>query len=88
MPYIVQSERDRIDRLIDTLILWLPTSDDGVGTVNYVITRLIDGLYGEGGYAVYNRALGVLDGVAKEFYRRRVAPYEDEAMNRNGEVYL
>jgi len=87
MPYIKQEDRDRIDKYIDELLLWLSRHPDSDGTVNYVITRIIDDIYGEGGYVVYNRAMGVLDCIAREFYRRRVAPYEDEKIEENGDVY-
>lgn len=85
MPYIKKEARELLDPEIDALIARLRNVIDG--NVNYTITRLIDALYGQGGYAVYNRAMGVLDCVAREFYRRRVAPYEDEKIEENGDVY-
>ena len=44
-------------------------------------------VYAAGGYAVYNRAMGVFDCAAREFYRRVVAPYEDKKIMENGDVY-
>lgn len=61
------------------------TAIDGI--MNYVITRLTLNVYGVGGYAIFNRAMGVLDCVAREFYRRKVAPYEDKKIKENGDVY-
>ena len=58
------------------------------GEVNYTITRILDALYGMGGYYVFNRAMGVVDCVGREFYRRKVAPYEDEKVLENGDVYF
>lgn len=63
-------------------------SEDQIdGVMNYTISRLTDCFYGMGGYTVYNRAMGVLDCVAREFYRRKVAPYEDKKILENGDVY-
>jgi len=39
------------------------------------------------GYFHYNRAMGVLASAMQEFYRRRVAPYEDVKIAENGDVY-
>lgn len=84
MPYITEGKREEIDLEIEELLKFLP-DDDGV--INYTITRIVDHVYGKGGYAVFNRAMGVLDCVAREFYRRKVAPYEDKKIEENGDVY-
>ena len=57
------------------------------GEVNYTITRILNALYGMGGYYVFNRAMGVIDCVGREFYRRKVSPYEDIKIQENGDVY-
>ena len=89
MPYVKQEDREKLDHWIDNVLFHTSgiseVSKDGV--INYIITRIIDGHYGKGGYAVFNRAMGVLDCVAREFYRRRVAPYEDKKIQENGDVY-
>jgi hypothetical protein len=88
MPYIRKELRDIVDYRIKSLVEIIPSDPSGVdGIVNYVVTRIIDEIYGGGGYAVYNRAMGVLDCIAKEFYRRKVAPYEDKKIEENGDVY-
>jgi hypothetical protein len=38
-------------------------------------------------YATINDVMGALTGALQEFYRRAAAPYEDEAIDRNGDVY-
>jgi len=63
------------------------SADQIDGVMNYTMTRLVDCFYGMGGYAVFNRAMGVLDCVAREFYRRKVSPYEDTKIKENGDVY-
>lgn len=83
MPYIKQIRRQVLDPLIKEL--HAPIHDDG--EMNYVITKLLDNEYGHGRYEDLNRAMGVLSCVAQEFYRRRIAPYEDEMMKLHGEVF-
>jgi len=39
------------------------------------------------GYRTMNEVLGAFDAASKEFYRRVVAPYEDEKIEQNGDVY-
>lgn len=55
--------------------------------MNYTITRMADELYGGGGYAIYNRLIGVIECIKQEFYRRKVSPYEDKKCKENGDVY-
>ena len=90
MPYITKTERAEIDKEIDNLIAILPEAlgaDVSDGVVNYIITRIIDGLYSGKDYAHYNRALGVLEAVKFEYYRRKIAEYETAKMTQNGDVY-
>jgi len=84
MPYIKQVNRKPIDKLLNGLLEYQFT----VGELNYVITRLIDTHCAERGYQILNDAVGVLECVKQEFYRRRVAPFEDEKCRENGEVYV
>ena len=83
MPYIPEKQRETLDPHIKELSLRL-VSD---GQMNYVITKLLIGFYGDS-YSEMNSALGVLDAVGKEYYRRVVAPYEDKKHGENGDVYL
>jgi len=39
------------------------------------------------GYTTYNEVVGVLECAKLEMYRRAVAPYEDEKIAENGDVY-
>lgn len=87
MPYIKQEIREFLDPEIDALVARIRGGFLEDGNINYVITRLMLELYGKGGYAMFNRAMGVLDCVAREFYRRRVAVYEDKKIIENGDVY-
>lgn len=89
MPYINQDRRRILDSDIDALTSLVKNNPfkENDGELNYIITRIIDAVYGEGGYDKFNRAMGVLDCVSREFYRRKVAPYEDKKIKENGDVY-
>ena len=58
------------------------------GVLNYTITRLLSGVldFNKPRYTKFNTALGVLEGVKLELYRRRVAPYEESKILENGDV--
>ena len=58
------------------------------GCVNYSITKILDELYGGGGYSVHERAIGILECAKQEYYRRKLAPYEDKKRKENGDVYM
>lgn len=84
MPYIEKRERVALDLAINELRSTL--SFRGRGSLNYVITRLVDpGL--DVGYSAYEAALGTLEAVKLELYRRRIAHYEDTKIKDNGDVY-
>jgi hypothetical protein len=88
MPYIKQEDRPRYDKLIQQVVGVLadlpPEKLDG--HLNYFITRLLVTLY-RPSYFNYNRVQGLLECIKQEFYRRRVAPYEDKKMEQHGDVY-
>lgn len=83
MPYIPQERREIFDPLIEPIVYQIGTD----GEVNYCITKIMDSLYSKGGYAEFNRGIGVLVCVLLELYRKRIAPYEDYKCEREGEVY-
>lgn len=87
MPYIHQDRR----KWIDQCVIGLADQIDYEGDMNYAIFRLLDEfVVRQGGpsYVNYNKAMGVMDCCAREYYRRRVAPYEDQAIERNGDIPL
>lgn len=89
MPHIRQEQRDQLDPAIHLLvraIRCLPIEMDG--PLNYAITRLLLGILPTHyRYSDLRDALGTLDAVKLEFYRKKVAPYEDEKALENGDVY-
>lgn len=84
MPYIPEVRRTAIDAGVEEIL----DSVGPAGELNYAITRLCYGYAKvQDSYSSYNLVMGVLACVAQEFYRRVVAPYEDAACKRNGDVY-
>lgn len=59
------------------------------GELNYQITTLLQAYVDEHGlrYSTINDCLGALEGAKLEFYRRVAAPYEDDKITENGDVY-
>jgi hypothetical protein len=88
LPYIEQSERDKYGKCIQDILRILKSQpmEDVDGELDYIITSLLKGLY-EPKYFNYNRAIGVLETTKQEFYRRAVAPYEDEKIKEAGDVF-
>ncbi|MFH1328995.1 MAG: hypothetical protein ABIH76_09200 [Candidatus Bathyarchaeota archaeon] len=87
MPYVSKERRAKIDPTLNPLIeLLLKVPVDQVdGELNYVVTRILNALYPPR-YFNYNRAVGVLECIKQEFYRRRVAPYEDKKIKEHGDI--
>ncbi len=57
------------------------------GHLNYLITSLLRKVFQSGmRYADHNEVLGVLSAVELEFYRRSIAPYEDEKIESEGDL--
>jgi predicted type IV restriction endonuclease len=56
------------------------------GHINYIVTVLLKRLYQPPNYRRYNKAIGVLECIKMEFYRRMVGPYEEEKISENGDV--
>lgn len=81
MPYIDQDARTRLDE---------GGQPAGPGELNYAITKLVDEYLCRQGrvrYAHLNEAIGVVECVKQELYRRVAAPYEDRKITETGDVY-
>jgi hypothetical protein len=81
MPYITQERRKAI---------LAGAKPQDPGELNFAITVLVD-VYledkGEIRYAHLNEVVGAIDCAKLELYRRVAAPYEDEKIAENGDVY-
>lgn len=89
MPYIAQNWRDELDPALNALIKQLAITGAKAGAegcANYIITRLLLSLVVTPSYKVWNAIIGVLECCKLELYARRVRPYEQGAVERNGDV--
>lgn len=82
MPYISQLRRVKLDRHEEF-------TPDTAGELNYTFTKAIIQYIEDHGvnYQTVNDIVGALEGAKLEFYRRVAAPYEDEKIKVNGDVY-
>ncbi len=87
MPYIKPENRKKYDTILKELVSILKTlpPEDVDGELNYIVTRLLKGVYPLRYYHI-NKAIGVLECAKLEFYRRVAAPYEDIKIKESGDV--
>lgn len=87
MPYIKAQNRVKYGKILDELtdiLKSLPTEEID-GELNYVITKLLKEVYPLR-YSHINRAVGMLECVKQEFYRRVAAPYEDKKIKESCDI--
>lgn len=93
MPYIRTEKRDELDPSIDAVLDSLrglesddPDFNDTEGNINYVFTKILKRIYPGERYAEINSAMGVLNSVTAEYYRKVAVLLEDQKEFENGEV--
>lgn len=97
MPYISQDHRQTLDSLIDSLALQIvhearAMGYDGAfaGLLNYTCTRLamkvVRERFGPMRYWIIAILTGTFNNIADEFYRRVGVPYENQQMEKSGDV--
>lgn len=87
MPYITEKEREEYKEPLFILMRRLANKGWKPGHLNYVIYQMVSASFrSKPSYTRGNRVLGVLSAVGHEFYRRLLAPYEDEKIEENGDV--
>ena len=89
MPYISREDRSVINTgSIEVLVSDIKKVPSGKfkGALNYVVTRIALGVYGEGGYTELSDAIAALQDAADEIKRRKLGPYEDQAIRKNGDL--
>jgi hypothetical protein len=88
MPYIKQEQRKIVDAKIKELASAIKEAgkQDRAGVLNYTVSCLIRELY-ELRYSEVNEAVGALECIKQEYYRRIASPYEDLKIKENGDVY-
>ena len=90
MPYIGTAERQLLDPSIEAVSIRIAKVHTArPGDMNYAISQLIRKVYGEKlKYHDYNEIIGILECCKEEFYRSRVAVYEEKKKILNGDLYL
>lgn len=84
MPYIKPERRPYI---YDGILA--PNNIETVGELNFAITSVCINWAERNGisYKTVNDIVGALECAKLELYRRLAAPYEDEKIKQNGDVY-
>ena len=87
MPYIKSEKRKKYEKIIQELVSILKSlpPEEVDGDLNYVVTKLLKEVYPLRYYHI-NKAVGVLECIKLEFYRRIAAPYEDLKIKESGDV--
>jgi len=77
MPYIPKERRGEIE---------IPETS---GELNFIITKICIAYLNKNGlkYSTINDIIGACEGAKLEFYRRVAAPYENQKIALNGDVY-
>jgi hypothetical protein len=88
MPYILQADRDKLRAATDSIISAIDASTTA-GDLNFMISLMAKAYIEAKGlrYEHLNAVVGALDSCKAEFQRRVVAPYEDQKIAENGDVY-
>jgi len=84
MPYIKNDDRSKFLDMFCNI-----PEMTSAGELNYALTMICKDYINDKGtsYQTYNDIIGALEGCKLEFYRRMVAPYEDEKITSNGDVF-
>ncbi len=87
MPYIKADKRTKYAIILKELTGILKTlpSEEVDGEFNYIVTKMLREIYPLR-YFQINKAIGVLECIKLEYYRRVAAPYEDLKISESGDV--
>ena len=97
MPYICTKEREILDKELQALKLRLEMNfdqDSIEGALNYCVSNLLEVIpYASSSerhwrYKFCNRAVGVLECIKLELYRRLIGNYEDQCIKKNGDITI
>ena len=84
MPYIKQKNRELIEPHLNVISTFIKNGGD----LNYCFTILCKNFiesFGEN-YSNHAVCISALENAKLEWYRRKVAPYEDKKITENGDV--
>jgi hypothetical protein len=87
LPYIKSENRKKYEKVLRELVDILKSlpPEEVDGELNFVITKILKAAYPLRYYHI-NKAIGVLECIKLEFYRRVAAPYEDLKIKESGDV--
>lgn len=87
MPYIKPDNRKKYEKILEELVKILKAlpPEEIDGELNYVVTKILKEIYPLR-YFHINKAVGVLECIKLEYYRRVAAPYEDSKIKESGDV--
>ena len=87
LPYIKARNRKKYEKILEELVKILKTlpPEEIDGELNYVVTKILKEIYPLR-YFHINKAIGVLECIKLEYYRRVAAPYEDLKIKEAGDV--
>ncbi len=88
MPYILDADREKLRSATDAIAASIDASTTA-GDLNYMVSLMAKAYVEAKGlrYEHLNAVVGALDSAKAEFQRRVVAPYEDQKIAENGDVY-
>lgn len=88
MPYIVQEKRIALQKAIADLVKELKELgvEERAGNLNYTFSTILNEMYPINKYRELNDLMGVLTCIQQEMYRKRIGPYEDTAVEKNGDI--
>jgi hypothetical protein len=92
MPYIKQDFRDELVPLIDALAKKINEINEKNpaqtrdGLLNYSLTEIMNQVFPDARYTDFNEIIGFLECCKLEYYRKKIAPYEDLKETENGPV--
>lgn len=87
MPYVNKHSRNKFDTEINMVLQGILKDSVNYGELNYVFSKICWELFDtDPCYNTANSILGVLEAVKQEFYRRKVAGYEEEKIQENGDL--
>ena len=87
LPYIKSENRKKYEKVLRELVDILKSlpPEEVDGELNFVITKILKAVYPLRYYHI-NKAIGLLECIKLEFYRRVAAPYEDTKIKESGDV--
>ena len=90
MPYIKTEDKEPFDKPLSDLLQVVLQRGLSNGELNYLITRLALMYLDKHGtsYNTISDVVKAMECAKLEFYRRVAAPYENEKIRENGDVYL